>query len=59
MEAYKDGREPLWYNQWQQSYGVSSKKEMTKLLVSMGYQFEWLPNDFLRLKFTNSGMMNY
>ena len=32
---------------------------MTKLLVSMGYQFEWLANDFFRLKFTNSGMINY
>lgn len=32
---------------------------MTALLNKMGYEYEWLKNDFLRLKFTNSGMMNY
>ena len=31
-EAVKDGREPRWYNQWQRSYGVKTKKEMEKIL---------------------------
>ena len=31
-EALKDGREPLWYNTWQRSYGVKTKMEMEKIL---------------------------
>ena len=60
IEAYKDGREPLWYNQWQRSFGVSTKKEMSDMLDKMeGYEYEWKENDFLSLSFTNSGLIKY